>query len=573
MFLKQIFQFVERSQTKKILIFSGVSVFAIQSLISIINFSVNIPHADDWPPVVIALHYLQNDPKWIDLFLSHVNEHYLYTYRLIMMVGLLLNSFNIQQFMIVNWGFFVSSIVIFYIFLKKTDSRFVWLIIPISAFIFHPKMVSANLIASFGLQWIGTFFYLSLVVGILFKEKLSKFWFVVAMCISIVATFNTFIGLLTWVIGIVILFSRFKENRVHFLVWLSISIIVFSLYYSDMEFEDRENSILSAISVEGFYWGLQYVSTSFSIGYLQLEMLAGFTTLFSLIFISGYFLKKRVNKAYPWIVFGLVGILSTIIMTGGRFGVRPPTEGYLIPISLFVQISVLVLLTILFFDIKKSKKKIVSITTILYIIFVSSQFVLFSSAYVVGYQYQYEMNNEQSNWITCFDLPSNLDACAKAMWFVDEKIWDILIERKINIFSDNEFFLKQEQKMEQLSIKWNSFRDGTGDGNIEKINGQEVSDNSSILIDNPFVNIKGWISASSEIKEMYLFIDDKVFLVTSNFNENVFEKFDNGHAQIVHIDTTFFSAFLEKGCHELSIGGVYDNQKFVLEENIQICKK
>ena len=570
-----ILKLVNSPHNKRILIFSGVSIFAIQSLISIIYFSVNFPMVDDWPVVYLSVHYLENDPIWLNLLFSHDNEHYLYTYRLIMMIGLLLNSFNVQQFMFVNWGFLVTAISIFYIILKKTDKPLDWLIIPISAFIFSPKMISVNFISSFGLQWIGTFFFLISIVGIMYKEKISKFWFGVAICLSLIATFNTFLGLLSWVVGTLILIQKFKENRIKLLVWICISMIIFSFYLSDMKFTPRENSFLSVITPAGFSWGFEYITTPFSIKFLELRIVIGMITLFSLISISAYLLKKRISISYPWITVGIMGIISTIVITGGRFGVRPPYENYLIPMSLFTQISLLVLVTILFYEIRKSNRKIARISTIFYILFVIGQLALFSSAYFVGYQYESEWKNEKSNWITCFDLPSNLEWCGHAMEFGTDKEYNILIEKKLNIFSNEEFFINQEKEKSRLDIEWNNLKEGSGIGDVETINDVNISNNFSIIVNDGHVNIKGWLLGDNKIDEMYLFIDGKSFLKSSNFKprSDIIEKVDYVQTQDIGWDVTFFSAFLEKGCHELSVGGVYDDNKFVLEKDIEICKK
>ena len=574
-------------KNKKILISLGVSIFAIQSLISIIYFSVNFPMVDDWPVVYLSVHYLQNDPIWFNLLLAHDNEHYLYTYRSIMMLGFLLNSFNVQQFMFLNWALLLTSVGIFYVLLKKSNKQLTWLIIPISAFVFNPKMVSVNFISSFGLQWIGTFFFIISITGILYKEKLSKFWFGLAIGLSLMATFNTFLGLLSWIVGTLILIQNFKKNKIKFLVWICISIIIFSFYFSDMKFEPRENSLLTAISSSGISWGLQYVSTAFSVGSLELRVLIGAISISSLILTSVYLLKKRVSISYPWIIFGVIGILATIVITGGRFGIRPPYENYLIPMSLFIQISLLVLLTILFFEIRKSKKKIKTMFTIFYVLFIIGQLMLFISAYFVGYQYVSEWHSEKSNWLTCFDLPSNSDVCyywhpfgnkydnEKTGINQDGTIYNILIEKKLSIFSNNEFFFNQEQKKMDLDIAWNNLKEGPGSGDIEVINGVNISNELPIILNSSRVNISGWLVGDNKIDEIYLFIDGKSFLKNSNFNSrfDIVNKLDSISTPNIGWDITFWSAFLEDGCHDLSVGGVYDNNKFVLEKHVEICKK
>lgn len=127
-----------------------------------------------------------------------------------------------------------------------------------------------------------------------------------------------------------------------------------------------------------------------------------------------------------------------------------------------------------------------------------------------------------------------------------------------------------------LDITWNKLKEGSGIGNIEIINGANISNDLPITVNGARVNISGWLLGNNnKIDEIYLFIDGKSFLKSSNFKprSDIIEKFDYVQTQDIGWDVTFWSAFLEKGCHDLSIGGVYDDNKFVLEKDIEICKK
>ncbi len=580
-----ILNIVNQPNNKKIIIFSGVSIFAIQSLISMIFVSVNFPISDDWPAVFAGLYFQQNNPSWIDAILSGGGEHFLYFYRLVMMGGFLLNSFNVQQFMFLNWGFLSISTGIFYCLLKKIDVRLTWLIVPLSAFVFSPKMVSTDLTASIGLIWIGTFFFLVSIVGILSKQKLSKFWFALAICLSVIATFTSALGLLSWIIGTLFLIHRYKENKKNLLVWIGISIIIFSLYVVNMGDQEGRTEISEIISFSGISWGLEYVSNPFSVKFLELRILIGVISMISLISVSAYLLKKQISLAYPWIMFGIIGILSTILTDIGRFGIRLPSENYFIIMSTFTQIGLLGVASVLFLEIRKSNYKKKNVITVIYILFVTSQLVLLSSAYFVGSQYVSEWDSDKSNWLSCFDLPSNLEMCHKWNVFGDPlqsseslesklSIYNYLIENKLSIFSDKAFFLDQEQKKNELKIEWNKLNEGSGVGEIEIINEQNIS-NKSIILDNDYVNISGWIiGENKKIDKIFLFVDREAFLSSSNLKPQLetIKKFENNQDVNIKWDIIFLSGFLEKGCHNISIGGVYDDSKFMLDKELEICK-
>ena len=300
---EKIVSVFNNSKNKKILIFFGVFIFVIQSLISIILFSVNFPISDDWPAVFTAFSYYEGNSNWYDIIFGQRVTHFLFFYRIVMVGGFLLNSFNVQQFMFLNWGFLSISLGIFYFILKKTNEQFVWLLIPIAAFVFSPKMVSTNFTASIGLVWIGTFFFLVCVVGILHKQKLTSIWFVIAICLSIVATFNSILGLLTWIIGILCLIPRFKQNKEYLVVWITISLIIFAFYILYIELDHGPEDFLKVFSLAGIGWGLEYVSNPFSVLFTEFRLFIGIISISALIIISYFLLKKQISSSVPWIMF------------------------------------------------------------------------------------------------------------------------------------------------------------------------------------------------------------------------------------------------------------------------------
>ena len=578
-----ILKIIDQTKNRKVLISFGVSVFAIQSLISIVIVSVNFPISDDWPAVFAGLYYQENNPNWLDAILAGGGEHFLYFYRLIMMAGFLLNSFNVQQFMVLNWGFLCISIGIFYFLLKKIDTQLTWLIIPLSAFVFSPKMVSTGLTASIGLIWIGTFFFLVSVVGILNKQKLTKIWFILVVSLSVTATFTSALGPLTWIIGTLCLIHRYKENKNYLLIWIIISIIALSLYATNIGDQEGRNEIEEIISFSGISWGLEYVSNPFSVKFVEIRILIGIGSIISLIFVSTFLLKKQIKSSYPWIIFGSIGILSTILTDIGRFGIRLPTENYFIIMSTFTQISLLVLVSILFLKIWNSNNSKKNKIKIIYMLFIIIQMSLLGSAYLVGSQYVSEWGKEKKEWLSCFDLPTNIDVCDKWNVFGDPlqnrnttesklSIYNQMIENKMGIFSDKKYLLEQERSKLGLELKWQELVEYTGNGDIETVNGQDVSNIDSININDSYVNIIGWMNSDKKIKEVYLILNDKVFLSSSDFKlqSDIIKK--ENYEYNIKWNILFLSGFLEKGCYDMMIGGINDSDKFILEKEIELCR-
>ena len=282
-----ILKLVNYPKSRKILIFLGVSIFAIQSLISITHTSVNFALADDWPAVFAAIYFQQDDHVWKDSVLGMGNEHLLFFYRSLMMSIFLINSYNIFHINILNWGLLVSSVILLYYILKKTDSRLIWLIIPISAFVFSPQAVWSQQVVSIGLVWIGTFFFTIFTIAIFAKEKISKIWFLIVIFIAILASFTSVLGLLTWVIGIVFLSRSIKQNRNYLIIWILIFVTVSLFFYTLATPEAGSGTLQSILTMDGFLYSLEYISNPFTLPSDLIKQTVGFIIISSILGRAG----------------------------------------------------------------------------------------------------------------------------------------------------------------------------------------------------------------------------------------------------------------------------------------------
>lgn len=603
MFLQNLFTIVNKNNNQKIVIFSGTAILAIHSLIFIHANSINFALSDDWVPIFAAKYYLQNDPIWIEPIIGVGNEHVLLFYRIVMFIGLLLNSFNVQQFVYLNWGFLSIGVWIFYQILKKTDKRLTWLIIPISALIFSPKMFAVELTASIGLTWIGSFFFIVSVAGVISKEKLTKSWFCLAIFLSIMASLSSILGLLSWIVGIGCLLLKWRENKKYFIFWFLSTVIVFSVIIQSGETQQGRKPLDELIQTASIFWGLEYVTNPYSIGigkyfimdingsqihqekFSEIRILIGIILLLIFTLTTAYFLKRKMWIVIPWITFGVIGILSMILTTIGRFGLRLPSENYFIIMSIFTQISLFVLVTIWFLEMKKSnKQKNKNAAIIIYILFILSMFVLLGSSYFIGLHNGPIWHDEKTSNLQCFDLPSNIEKCDNFNVFGDiikhkdelesrNHLFNFLIEKKLSIFNEK-FFSNQEKMNERLNEKWNKLDNSIGIGQIQTINEQSVDNENQINLNTPVVHITGWLSNNSdEINEVGFFVDKKLFFSVPIRNElENSEKNKIEQNSRVEFDVQFFSGFIESGCHDFSIGGTTDNSKFVIEQQIILCK-
>ena len=68
----------ENSQKRKLLIFAGVAVFAIHTLVYIINFRLNFPHGDDILVLPFAYEYAKTEQFPYLEFISAASSHLTY---------------------------------------------------------------------------------------------------------------------------------------------------------------------------------------------------------------------------------------------------------------------------------------------------------------------------------------------------------------------------------------------------------------------------------------------------------------------------------------------------------------
>ncbi len=580
---------------KKIIIFSTVSIFSIYFLIEILTNIANIPHSDDWPTIFSAIYFQQNDHVWISGVLGGGNEHLLYFYRIVLMLIFQVNSYNISDINILNWGLLVVSVILFYHLLKKTDSRLTWLIIPISAFIFSPKFYIAAAFASVGFIWISTLLLVIISIVIFNKEKISKMYFLVAIFVAVSSSFSAVIGVLSWLVGFIYLFKRIRQNRSYFIIW-TIAFLGIALLFSALA---RNSSIgrkrlAELLNVDAFNYSLEYVSNPFSIPFDIIEHIVGFSIIFSIITISIFLIIKKVNKSSPWIIFGIIGILSTILTTVGRFNISPANFSYFTIMSTITEISLLVLFSILFLESRNFKNNSLrKIISILFIIFIVSQMILLSDSYI----HNYGIINEQSNFTQdylyeCFRLPSNTDdSCLRYNMFgdptrpvtnanqmSDSEIYAVInffIANKMAVFSNEDFFngleidrLSLKDKIDQLTEIESSF------GNVQTVNDYFVSDNEAITIKENFIEIKGMIwKENNNIDEIILFVNDKPFMSSKTFllKQDIVDENNNTDDISTNWQISFFPAYLGNGCHDISLKGLNNESIYNIEKEFTLC--
>ncbi|WP_428324011.1 hypothetical protein [Nitrosopumilus sp.] len=581
--------FQEKHFTKynSIIVIPSVFAFSIYFLIELFIFGVNFPRADDWSAVFAAIYFQQNDPVWVDAIFDVGNEHLLFSYRLLMMSIFLLNSYNVFHITILNWGLLTASILVFYYILKRTDSRLVWLLIPISAFVFNPKIIHGSIVGSVGLVWNLTFFLNVLTIAILTKEKISNYWFLLAIFAAITASFTSALGHLSWIAGIILLSKNLRKNKNHLIIWTLLFLSISFLFYTLTSANSLSPDQSSILTLDRILYSLEYVVNPFTLTPDGAKHLVGLLIVLSIVCLSAFMIIKKITISWPWVTLSVMGILFTLLTTLGRFDVRPPHQSYFIIMSTATEIGILVLFSILYLESRNLKNNYLKKTVkIIFIIFIILQIGLLGATYVYYLDKIHEGPTEdlKLQLSSCFDLPTidSVHSCSSYHMMGDPSrssshdellsMINFFIINKMAIFSDNGFF---EEKQFERSLLINNVNSITNifdvDGDIQTLNGEFVENNSKIFLKENFVTLNGWIKSDfNEITSLILFVDDTPFLSSNLLSMNT-DILENISDDMLFWEISFFPAYLENGCHTLSVQGMNDDALFVVNKNLILC--
>ena len=583
---------------KKIIIFLAVSFFSIHTLVYILQFRLNFPFGDDNHTYSFAYEYLSTG-SWDGLFgiteISNYTSHLIYSLKLLALPNLIYNSFDVVNFYYLQWIIMSLTLLVLFLILKKTDNRLYWVLIPISAFIYCPIYNTGYWIFS-SIMWLMVTFCIVLTVYLLNKEKITNSIFLSSVSIAIFSTFFSLIGIMAWLAGLICLAKRNNEGKIrkkYLVAWIAVTAIIgfiFVFLVTSLEVIqfDEETYLVKFFSIEGISFVTTYLATSYRFGTENIffSKIIGVITLI----LSGYFfyyfirIKKNVREAHPWLLFILLGIISGIIIAIGRMGLEghDGNESFYKAVSQFSQIGILVLVSMLMLEIKKNRtKKFTNIKLCLCILIIISQMVFLIPSYYASWvkaEHYYDVKNV---YVDCYSLTHGTECLDWTEYsrfphpFERTKVQaaNFWLENKMSVFGDANFNQQNGHDLNKFrTILENNPDIEFGFGKIEKINGQLVSE-QSIVIEENFVNIEGWIldENNSSVDSIFLMIDNKPLLKYDDF----VSRGDKEHDYVSEKDSgwniIFLSGYVEKGCHEISIIGLSNDTLVKLQEKIEIC--
>ena len=577
----------------KIIILSLVGFFASQKLYFKTLYQIDFPFGMDFSNGINYIFtYVKTGFFPFAEFFAPISGHIHIFPRLIAFPNIFFNSFDVSNLFYLHWG--LESIALFLIFLllKRTNSKLYWLLIPISAFIYSP-LQDSNFWSFSIMMWVLPSVAIIGIIYLLDKNLNLKF-LSSAIGLAIVSTFSITIGIVAWLVGIFALI-KFDPHRKKWiekkflLIWIACTAITGLIFYSQFStLVQTQPNFAFLFTYDGFSFLATFISSAFRLKYHFLMVLTGSISLILGFFCVYYFtiLKKNLKIALPWILFLIVGVGGALITDIGR-GELPlhyGNEPYYIPISHFFQIGLLVLISLIIIDLKKTPRHTRNNILVYFLLaIIIAHMILLVPSYYAGWsrgEHYYEL---KTDYVNCYSLSPKLD-CIKPnneisrVISVDaHQMINYWIENKLSIFGDATFNQKNLEHLSYFEENWNKNDEtNTGIGKIELINGIPVSGKTTIYLDNPMIIISGWAldEDGNQLDSTFLLVDDNPFIKFDNFQprKDVLENFDGKADLHSGWEIFFMSGYLENDCQSISIAGFNNDKNITLNQEIEICK-
>ena len=251
---------------------------------------------------------------------------------------------------------------------------------------------------------------------------------------------------------------------------------------------------------------------------------------------------------------------------------RSPFDTRYIIISNFLEIALLVLISITILNLIKhnpSKKKVLQT---MFVVFLVAQMGLLGTGYYNGWNLAEERHIEMQSTLSCGKLPTDWESCESLIdqgdydWNRISILINFVIEHKLNLLSDNSFNQENSKDIEIFNFESENKNQILGLGEIDFINKKQ---DSSIVIksNEPLITISGWIKGkdNEKINDVFLLIDEKPFVKVSA------SKLDLENSQKRLWSTSFFAGYLEEGCHNIHAAGISTDSIIVLKDRKELC--
>ncbi len=565
---------------KNKIIFALVSIFSLQSLYFSIKYKINFPYSMDYLGTSYLLDYLRGGEFPLEQLLQEHSGHYLIFPRLIALPNVLFNSLDVGNFFILQWILLSLSLFVIYLLLRNTDKKLIWLLIPISAFIYCP-LASSNYWAFAILLWFIPSLSVMAMIYLLNKPEIRLKIFVGAISLALISTFSSIVGIVVWIPGLILLIKKDKSKQTvkkkWFLAWIIATIITGITYYAFVPHDRIETDLNVLFSLDGYSFVATFAAVAFRLKYPMLMVLVGTFTILLSGFCLYYFIKiKSINRYLPWFLFILVGFVSAIITALGRAFAEfhPGNEPYYIPMAHFIQIGLLVLVSIIIIDVRKNYYQNSKLITVILLSIIIGFSILLVPSYYAGWSRGEYYFNEKLDYLNCFTLSASVKCNESALNVnISAEILNYYLKNDLSIFHEKEFNNQNNNEMNYFKmIEKSSDIILMSQGKIQKINEMNINNNEITVFDS-MVIIYGWMASDKgeSLDSVYLLVDSEPFLKYNDFYLDP-QTEENFGLEKLGIKISFLSGYLDKGCHKIDLIGMKNKQLFSINETYQLCK-
>ena len=561
-------------QNKKI-IFTIVGILSLQLLILISiygdNWSIEVGSPNGGAGLPIMYSFFTEEEYSYEVLLREQDSHIHISSRIPLLFSLFFNDFDTKNLMYLGWGMLTASIFFLYQILKRQDERLIWLLIPISVFVFNP-------IQYFTVLWSFAFFCYGIPFGatimityFLNKKNVKNQAYLFSLFIGIVASFSIVGGPLALVSGIIPL--AFKKDFKKLAGWIITISLVGGAYLFAWSGKVGERILLNPeTQIINF---LKVIALPFTVKFDVLYALVG-VIIIGVFILSILYLKKsgKIEFGIPWIQISSVGILISIMVSLGKGNVSYyySTMSDLFTIGLVGLLGIMMTLFVI-----DSKKKN---TRILLALILIGMLVLVIPSYVMGWKLANDFNIYESKRNSCYSLNPDEVECEFNYGILTQsgvrerlQVMNKMLETDMGIFSNKQLNLMAEKDQSWYNDNFKEIVEtNQGFGNILKING-ESSDKVEIS-DDPIITIYGWIEDDNfqTVDYLYIISNNEPLLKISNFGKgtNDIETDEKNNDSFWEI--TFLSGYLKNDCSNLTMVGFKDYEKIIVSDEILVCK-
>ena len=575
---------------QNLIIFLFIAFLAIQAFSLTEIYKINFPYAFDMTSMTIFLDYMYSTDdyttqEFFDILLSETNSRGIIFPKLIVTPNYLVNNFDSGNIFYLNWIVVSLTLAMIFFIIKNSNKKLYWTLIPISAFLFSP-LVNSNYWNYTMLIWyLAGFCVVSVVYLMTKKRKISNT--VYAITFSIIATYSIPMGLTVWIIGSLSMFKTFLRKKTiidkPLLIYFSSLILIGIVYYTGNISSQAVISVDKLISLESLSVLTTFLAVPFKLKFSELMIFFGTSSLAISIIIIYYLgtIRKKFTDIFPWILFLIASLSGAILLRIGRFDSY--FEGnlpYYSPIAGLFQIGLTMLIAILILDIKQNhslKKK--NLILFLLISIIILQMVLLIPSYYNGWWKADYYYNEKTEYMKCYSLDVDWDNCkiiyeesldTENAHYDNLRVLNYFIKNKSNIFSENLNFNEYTIKELEYFQSAHMFEQEVIDGKILSVNNQMLLETNTINITDESLIISGIINENdiSNVDVLYLLIDGIPFAKSNNIHLT-----ESSSIQDLEMEWTFalLRNYLPSDCYDISIGGLSNNNPFIINNTIEIC--